>query len=77
MDIQMPVMNGYEAAREIRSLQDPVRSQIPIVAMTANAFSEDIRAAEEAGMNGHISKPLDAGQIQKTLKRVLQQRKEG
>ena len=59
MDIRMPVMNGYEAARTIRSLKDPKQADIPIIAMTANAFEEDRRAAFEAGMNGHISKPVD------------------
>ena len=55
----MPVMDGYEAARTIRSLKDPKQADIPIIAMTANAFEEDRRAAFEAGMNGHISKPVD------------------
>lgn len=59
MDIRMPVMDGYEAARSIRSLKDPKQADIPIIAMTANAFEEDRRAAFEAGMNGHISKPVD------------------
>ena len=59
MDIRMPVMDGYEAARTIRSLKDPKQADIPIIAMTANAFEEDRRAAFEAGMNGHISKPVD------------------
>ncbi len=72
MDIQMPEMDGYQAARNIRSLDDPVLSKIPIIAMTANAFSEDIQKAESAGMNGHISKPLDVVQMKKTLAEVLQ-----
>ena len=59
MDIRMPVMDGYEAARTIRSLKDPKQADIPIIAMTANAFEEDRRAAFEAGMNGPISKPVD------------------
>lgn len=59
MDIQMPVMNGYEATRSIRRLDRPDAATIPILAMTANAFSEDIVAAMEAGMNGHIAKPID------------------
>ena len=59
MDIRMPVMDGYEAARTIRSLKDPKQADILIIAMTANAFEEDRRAAFEAGMNGHISKPVD------------------
>jgi CheY-like chemotaxis protein/anti-sigma regulatory factor (Ser/Thr protein kinase) len=71
MDIQMPEMDGYEATRRIRSLEDPELSKIPIIAMTANAFSEDVQKAEKAGMNGHISKPLDVAQMKKTLTRVL------
>ena len=59
MDVQMPKMNGYEATRAIRALPDPGCSSIPIVAMTANAFEEDRRNAFEAGMNGHIAKPVD------------------
>ena len=59
MDIQMPVMNGYDAARRIRKLDDPAKANIPIVAMTADAFAEDVAAAHEAGMNGHLPKPID------------------
>ena len=59
MDIQMPVMNGYDAARRIRKLDDPAKASIPIVAMTADAFAEDVAAAHEAGMNGHLPKPID------------------
>ena len=59
MDIQMPIMNGYEATEKIRALGDPRVAGIPIIAMTANAFDEDRRAALEAGMNGHIAKPID------------------
>ena len=75
MDIQMPVMNGYEAAREIRSLSNPDLAGIPIIAMTANAFAEDIRAAEEAGMDGHIAKPLDIPKMMETLRAVLGRKK--
>ena len=71
MDIQMPVMDGYTAARVIRALPDPEKAQIPIIAMTANAFREDIQAAEDAGMNGHIAKPLDLGEMTQTLRRAL------
>lgn len=71
MDIQMPVMNGYEAARTIRSLPDEQLSNIPIIAMTANAFKEDEEAAKEAGMQGHIAKPIDIKALQKTLREVL------
>ena len=71
MDIQMPVMDGYTAARAIRALPDAALSQIPIVAMTANAFAEDAQAAAEAGMNGHIAKPLDVDKMMETLQEVL------
>ena len=71
MDIQMPVMDGYTATRAIRSLPDPGLAGIPIIAMTANAFQEDIRKAEEAGMNGHIAKPLDIPAMKETLRQVL------
>ena len=71
MDIQMPVMDGYTAAKAIRSLPDPGLAGIPIIAMTANAFQEDIRKAEEAGMNGHIAKPLDIPRMKATLQQVL------
>ena len=74
MDIQMPVMNGYEASRQIRALKDPVKSSIPIVAMTANAFEEDRQLALEAGMNGHIAKPIDVDQLMKTIKDILRRR---
>jgi signal transduction histidine kinase/CheY-like chemotaxis protein len=71
MDIQMPVMDGYEATREIRALPDPKLAEIPILAMTANAFPEDIKAAEEAGMQAHIAKPIDVNVLKKELKKVI------
>lgn len=71
MDIQMPRMDGYEATREIRKLDDAYASSIPIVAMTANAFDEDKRNAFEAGMNGHIAKPIDISKLLSTLAEVL------
>lgn len=71
MDIQMPVMDGYEATQSIRSLDNPELSKIPIVAMTANAFSEDVKKAEDVGMNGHIAKPIDVNNMKNTLKEVL------
>ena len=71
MDIQMPVMDGYTAAKAIRALENPELASIPILAMTANAFEEDKRAALECGMNGHISKPIDVEKLLKTLDEVL------
>lgn len=71
MDIQMPVMDGYQATRTIRALDDPERAGIPIVAMTADAFQEDQRAAFDAGMQGHIAKPIDLKKMLDTLKNVL------
>ncbi|MBR6028530.1 MAG: response regulator [Clostridia bacterium] len=71
MDIQMPVMNGYDAARAIRALPDPALAGIPVIAMTANAFQEDVQQAKNAGMNGHIAKPLQVETMVKTLSRVL------
>lgn len=71
MDIQMPRMNGYEATRAIRELDRPDAGTIPIVAMTANAFAEDIQASLEAGMDAHIAKPLDVEMLKNTLNRVL------
>ena len=71
MDIQMPVMNGYEATRRIRALEDPALAAIPILAMTANAFDEDRRLASECGMNGFLSKPIDIDEVVQTLHDVL------
>ena len=71
MDIQMPVMDGYAATREIRALNDPKLANIPIIAMTANAFPEDIAAAKEAGMQAHVAKPIDIGLLRKELIAVL------
>ena len=68
MDIQMPVMNGYEAAKAIRSSGRKDLEAIPIVAMTADAFADDIRKSEEAGMNGHISKPVDIERLEEALR---------
>ncbi len=70
MDIQMPHMNGYQATQTIRSLRDP-RRNIPIIAMTANAFDEDCQKALEVGMNKHLAKPIDLDALFKTLERVL------
>jgi len=71
MDIQMPVMNGFEATRTIRSLPDPSLARIPIIAMTANAFKEDAQATLDAGMEAHIAKPIDVDILMKTLTDVL------
>ena len=67
MDIQMPVMNGYQAAEAIRALDDPALARLPIIAMTANAFEEDKQEALRHGMDGHIAKPIDAGLLLRTL----------
>ena len=71
MDIQMPELDGYGAAREIRRLNRPDAAAIPILAMTANAFEDDVAAARSAGMNGHIAKPVDMGRIKEALAAVL------
>ena len=71
MDIQMPVMDGYMATKAIRNLPDTRLASIPIIAMTANAFQEDKKKAEEVGMNGHITKPLDIPSMKATLQQVL------
>lgn len=71
MDVQMPVMDGYEATRRIRGLDDPAAADIPIIAMTANAFDEDKKAALDAGMNGHIAKPIDVSKLMELLESVL------
>ena len=72
MDIQMPIMDGYEATRQIRALEDSAKAAVPIVAMTANAFDEDRKKAMEAGMNDHVAKPIDIENLMDTLKNVLQ-----
>ena len=71
MDIQMPIMNGYDAARKIRELPDKKIASVPIIAMTANAFSEDVKAALDAGMNAHIAKPIDVPKMMETLAKIL------
>lgn len=71
MDIQMPNMNGYEATRAIRGMERPDAKEIPVIALTANAFSEDIQAAAAAGMTSHVAKPIDVAVLQAVLSRVL------
>ena len=71
MDVQMPVMDGYTATRQIRALEDPALAGIPILAMTANAFDEDRRNAMESGMNGFLSKPIVIGDLVQELHKIL------
>ena len=68
MDIQMPYMDGYKATQAIRSLDDRILADIPIVAMTANAFEEDKNKALESGMNSHLAKPINIGELMETLR---------
>ena len=75
MDIQMPVMDGHEATRRIRNLEDKELAKVPVVAMTANAFDEDRKAAKECGMNGFISKPINMQEVVQALRMCLQDRK--
>lgn len=76
MDIQMPVMNGYEAACAIRQLDDVKKANIPIVAMTADAFAEDVAACRMAGMNGHIAKPVEPKILTAALKQYAKKTRE-
>ena len=71
MDIQMPGMDGYKATEAIRRLTDKDKANIPIVAMTANAFEEDKKMAFSKGMNGHIAKPVDVKKVEKVLLSIL------
>ena len=71
MDMQMPLMDGCEAARQIRTMDRPDAADVPIIAVTANAFSEDVSATIAAGMNAHISKPISAAALQQTLERLI------
>lgn len=75
MDIQMPVMNGYEAARAIRACSHSEATTIPIVAMTANAFEDDVKAALDAGMNAHLAKPINMDKVKVVVNNVLKERK--
>ena len=71
MDIQMPVMNGYDATKKIRRMEDPQKADIPIIAMTANAFSEDRQAALDAGMNDHVAKPINMNVLVPTIRKYI------
>ena len=73
MDVQMPVMNGYEATKQIRALDDPTLAGITILAMTANAFDEDKKTAMECGMDGFLSKPIVIEELIRTLQKNLNQ----
>lgn len=71
MDVQMPIMNGYEATKAIRNLEDSALASIPIIAMTANAFDEDKKQALESGMNDHVAKPIDIDKLEEALRKYL------
>ena len=75
MDIQMPNMDGYEATKRIRALDDKDKVNIPIVAVTANAFEEDFQLALKAGMNGHLAKPYDVPAMMKMLDKLIGKQK--
>ena len=70
MDIMMPKLNGWDATRRIRSMKRSDAGNVPIIAMSANAFSEDIQYSLAAGMNAHISKPVDMKTLEKTIRRI-------
>jgi CheY-like chemotaxis protein len=74
MDVRMPVMDGLEAARAIRALDRPDAKSIPIIAMTANAFDDDVKQTMQAGMNAHLSKPVEPERLYETLGRMIQSR---
>ena len=74
MDIQMPVMNGYEATRRIRAIENPKLASVPILAMTANVFNEDRKVAAECGMDGFLSKPIDIAEVVRELQKVFEKK---
>ena len=76
MDVQMPVLNGYGATRAIRASGHPSAKSVPIIAMTANAFAEDVWNAIESGMDAHISKPVQVDNMKSTIRQVFDRRKE-
>ena len=71
MDVQMPVMDGLEATRAIRNGKNPLSKTIPILAMTANAFTEDMEKSKEAGMDEHLSKPVDIAVLERSVRKYL------
>ena len=71
MDIQMPVMDGFEATKIIRQSAHPMAASIPIIALTANAFDEDMKRSVESGMNGHLSKPLDVDEVLRVIAQAV------
>ena len=75
MDIQMPEMNGLEATREIRKLEDKEKSSIPIIALTSDAFSENVTECLNVGMNGHIAKPVDIKLVIKEIRRIMEEKR--
>ena len=75
MDVQMPEMNGLEATRSIRKLDDPWASSIPIIAMTADAFSENVTECLNAGMNGHLAKPIDVKLVVREIRRIKEEKR--
>ncbi len=76
MDVRMPVMNGYEATRKIRAMEDETKAKLPVIAMTANSFEEDIKAAKDVGMDAHIAKPIEIPVMMEVLSDILNNRKE-
>ena len=72
MDIQMPVMDGYEATKKIRALDDPKLAHIPVIAMTANVFEDDLKNERAAGMTTHVSKPIDVTELIATLAETIE-----
>ncbi len=75
MDVQMPQMNGLDATRAIRKLDDPWASSIPKIAMTADAFSENVTECLNAGMNGHIAKPIDVKMVIREIRRIKEEKR--
>ena len=71
LDVMMPVMDGYAATRAIRALPDPLRASLPIIAVSANAFSEDRKRSLECGMDAHLPKPLDVHRLQSLIEKVV------